>query len=147
MIRTLALLVVPAALAVTGCAQSGVPTTQSTPTAAGPITAAKRERPVVAGRPARVYVFAGFDETTCAPVQMQLAADIPPQKGTVEFRPNQATTITESASGKCVGAQIAGTGVYYTARPDASGSDRFTVSATTASGQGQSKVFDVKIAR
>ncbi|MEO0671535.1 MAG: hypothetical protein AAFZ05_05875 [Pseudomonadota bacterium] len=134
------------ALAVSGCAQSGPTASQTEPGPQSQTVAPKRERPVVVGRPARVYIFAGFDEATCAPVATTVTITTPPQQGTVTFRANQPTTVTQSASGKCIGANITGTGVYYTARKSASGSDRFTVTATTQSGQSQAKSFDVAIA-
>jgi hypothetical protein len=41
---------------------------------------------------------------------------------------------------------VTGTGVYYTARAGASGTDRFAVEAKLASGETNRRVFEVTIA-
>jgi hypothetical protein len=117
--------------------------TPQAPAAAGPT----RGRPVVAGRPARMYIFAGFKEKDCSPVQANLSLAQQPAKGTVEFRPGQTTTIMQSGSGKCIGTKLPGIGVYYTAAEGQTGTDRFVVSATTPTGEVSSKTFDLKIAQ
>lgn len=122
----------------TGSLQAAPPVVQ---TAASPT----RGRPVVAGRPARMYIFAGFKEKDCTPVEATLAVAQQPSKGTVEFKPGQSTTIMQSGSGKCIGAKMQGTGVYYTAAKGQSGPDRFVVSATTPNGQVSTKTFNLKI--
>ncbi|HUS96058.1 MAG TPA: hypothetical protein VMX97_04885, partial [Hyphomicrobiaceae bacterium] len=66
-------------------------------------------------------------------------------KGSVSFKPNQITTVQFSASGKCTGKQLPGTGIYYTARSGETGPDSFTVSAATSSGQPTVKSFQVRI--
>jgi len=90
-----------------------------------------RRSPVVAGRPARVFVMAGFGaqcESLPAPA---VTVTAPPSKGAVSFTPGQETTVTTSASGTCLGRRVTGTGIYYTARADESGPDRFTVRAVS----------------
>lgn len=94
-----------------------------------------------------MYVFAGFKEKTCEPVEANLTLTQKPTQGTVEFRKNQTTTITQSASGKCLGTKMTGTGVYYTANDDAFGPDRFAVEAKTDSGPTSTKTFALKIDR
>lgn len=114
-----------------GCA---APDTSATTTAAGAVpvaeTGAQRKTPVVAGRPARVYIWAGFDEATCAARTPALAVAVPPTNGTVTFKPGQSTKIEHSRSGKCIGQTLPGTGIYYTAKPGATGRDQFSVTAT-----------------
>jgi hypothetical protein len=88
-----------------------------------------RRNPVVAGRPARVFIMAGFDsncQSLAAPV---ITITEPPAKGSVSFEPGQETTVNTSATGTCVGQKVVGTGIYYTARADQSGSDRFSIHA------------------
>ena len=151
--RTILTLASVAVLAA-GCAQTQqLATALSSPTSVNPIATGsvtpaaerKRERPVVAGRPARMYIFAGFKEETCEPVEASLSLTSQPQKGTVEFRAGQMTTITQSASGKCLGTKLPGTAVYYTANAGTLGSDSFTVQATTPTGSPTSKTFALDI--
>ena len=78
--------------------------------------AATRTTPVVAGRPARVFVFAGWDEACTALAAPQVTVTNPPSQGEITFRPGQQTTIAASAGGTCAGRTVAGTGVYYSAR-------------------------------
>lgn len=139
-----------AAASVAACSQMPQLTTGSIFPATAPAPEAapatpKRGRPVVAGRPARMFIFAGFKEKDCSPVEATYALAEQPTKGTVEFRPGQTTTIMQSGSGKCIGSKLPGTGVYYTAAKGQSGPDRFVVQATTASGQVSTKAFDLKI--
>jgi hypothetical protein len=108
--------------------------------------AATRTTPVVPGRPARVFVFAGWDAACAAVAAPQVTVTKAPSQGDITFRPGQQTTIAASASGTCAGKTVAGTGVYYTARPDAAGTDRFAVEARLASGETNRRVFEVTIA-
>ena len=123
-------------LCVSGC--SSTPTPQTDPGSV-PDKAANnrptRSTPVVAERPARMYVWAGFNEKDCTPITPTLAVAQAPTKGEVSFRPNQMTTIQHSSSGKCLGHRLPGTGIYYTARKGQTGLDQFSVTATTKSGQ------------
>lgn len=99
----------------------------------------------MAGRPARVFVFAGFGKH-CEPVpDPQITVSVPPAKGDVSFQPGQETTIMSSIEGTCIGQKARGTGVYYTARTGSSGTDRFTVSARLASGETATRTFEVRI--
>lgn len=102
--------------------------------------------PVVAGRPARVFVFAGWDAACAATAAPQVTITAAPAQGEVSFRPGQQTSIAASAGGTCTGRTVTGTGVYYTARTGASGTDRFAVEATLASGETSRRVFEVTIA-
>jgi hypothetical protein len=108
--------------------------------------AATRTTPVVAGRPARVFVFAGWDAGCAALAAPQVTVTDQPSQGEITFRPGQQTTIAASAGGTCAGRTVAGTGVYYTARPGAAGTDRFAVEARLASGETNRRVFEVTIA-
>jgi hypothetical protein len=115
---------------------SGVPTAD----------AAVRSSPVVPGRPARVFIFAGFGDH-CEPVAApQLTITQAPAKGDVSFVPGQDTVIQASARGTCIGQTAKGTGVYYTARAGQTGTDRFSVSARLASGETAARTFEVRIA-
>jgi hypothetical protein len=107
--------------------------------------AAVRSAPVVPGRRARVFIFAGFG-TKCEPVAApQITITAPPAKGDVTFVPGQETTIQASAQGTCIGQKTQGTGVYYTARAGQKGTDRFSVSAKLASGETSTRTFEVRI--
>src|ERR1700738_388416 len=80
------------------------------------VDAATRSTPVVPGRPARVFIFAGFG-TRCDQVAApKITIAAPPAKGNVSFVPGQETPIQYSAQGTCVGQKATGTGIYYTAR-------------------------------
>lgn len=108
--------------------------------------AAVRSTPVVPGRAARVFIFAGFGkrcETVAAP---QITITQPPAKGDVSFVPGQETTIQQSAQGTCIGQKTKGTGIYYTARAGQQGVDRFSVAAKLASGETATRTFEVRIA-
>ncbi len=108
--------------------------------------AQERGTKVVPERPARVFVMAGFD-TACKsidPVTITITAQ--PSQGQVSLRPGQETTVQYSVSGKCIGARVVGTGIYYTARGDAAGGDTFSVSARLGSGEPVTRTFDVRIA-
>jgi hypothetical protein len=141
-------LVLAALVGVAGC--SGV-TSQGNgaqlPTAAAPTAdAAVRKTPVVPGRPARVFIFAGFGDH-CEPVGApQMSITAAPAKGAVSFKPGQETTIKTSKQGTCIGRKAKGTGVYYTARAGQSGTDRFAVTAKLPSGETATRTFEVRIA-
>lgn len=108
--------------------------------------AATRTTPVVPGRPARVFVFAGWNAACAAVAAPQVTVIRSPSQGDITFRPGQNTTIAASAGGTCAGRTVPGTGVYYTARANASGTDRFIVEARLASGETNRRVFEVTIA-
>ena len=108
--------------------------------------AATRSTPVVPGRASRVFIMAGFG-TNCEPVAAPAITIIDaPKQGDVSFVVGQDTTIAASAQGTCVGQKAKGTGIYYTARADAKGTDRFSVVAQLASGEQSKRTFEVKIA-
>lgn len=109
------------------------------------IDAATRSSPVVIGRPARVFVFAGVGKNCEAMAAPQIAITTPPAKGDVSLRPGQETAITASAQGTCLGQKATGTGIYYTARAGTEGVDRFSVAATLASGEVSTRTFEVRI--
>ena len=120
--------------------------TQTTLAPAPTTDAATRDQPVVAGRPARVFIMAGVGKN-CEPIAAPLiTVDQPPAKGDVTFKPGQDTILTATAQGTCVGAKATGTGIYYTARAGSSGTDRFSISAKLASGEISKRTFEVKIA-
>jgi hypothetical protein len=115
--------------------------TESSPT----LDAATRTAPVVVGRPARVFVFAGWD-TACQPLAApEITILAAPTQGEISFRTGQETTIAASATGTCGGRKVTGTGVYYTARAGAAGTDRFALEARLASGETSSRTFEVRI--
>lgn len=105
-----------------------------------------RSSAIVPGRAARVFIFAGVDPHCASLPEPELILTKPPAKGDVSFRPGQATKLAATASGTCIGSKAVGTGVYYTARSGASGSDSFTVSASLASGETMTRDFHVLIA-
>jgi hypothetical protein len=70
----------------------------------------------------------------------------PPAQGDISLRPGQETTIAASSAGTCGGRSVTGTGVYYTAREGAAGTDRFTVEARLPSGETTRRNFEVTIA-
>ena len=74
-----------------------------------------------------------------------MSVTAPPNKGKVEFREGQQTTVMQSQSGKCIGQRTTGTGVYYTAGKDQAGADQFTISARTSTGQATTKTFNFQI--
>jgi hypothetical protein len=116
-------------------------------TAAGAPTvdAAVRSTPVVPGRRARVFIFAGFG-TKCEPVAApKITITTPPAKGDITFVPGQETTIQSSAQGTCIGQKTQGTGVYYTARAGQKGTDRFALSAKLGTGETADRTFEVRI--
>lgn len=117
--------------------------------AAGPAPtadAAVRSTPVVPGRRARVFIFAGLGDNCERIAAPQVTITAPPSKGDISLEPGQETTIKTSAKGTCIGQTATGTGVYYTARAGATGTDRFAVTARLASGETATRTFEVNIA-
>ena len=109
--------------------------------------AAVRSTPVVPGRRARVFIFAGVGNK-CEPIAApQITITEPPAKGDVSFVPDQETTIQSSAKGTCIGTKTKGTGIYYTARAGQDGTDRFSIAARLASGETATRTFEVRIAK
>jgi hypothetical protein len=132
---------------ITGCSGIGVGGTSPPPADAPQEDAATRASPVVPGRPARVFVFAAFGKNCQALPAPEIAITASPAKGDVSLVPEQETTIQYSAQGTCIGQRTTGTGVYYTAHPNATGTDRFAVEAKLASGEVASRSFEVRIAQ
>ncbi len=132
---------------VTGCSgQSGqTPALQSAGETATN-DAAVRTSPVVAGRRARVFIFAGLGDKCELLAAPQVSVTALPAKGDISFVPDQETTIQASAKGTCLGQKAKGTGVYYTARTGEAGTDRFSVTARLASGETVTRSFEVTIA-
>jgi hypothetical protein len=106
-----------------------------------------RNMGIVPGRPARVFIFAGVDQSCANLPEPELTVTKAPAKGDVTFRPGQSTKLAATASGTCIGTKATGTGVYYTAREGTSGTDRFSVTARLASGETMTRDFDVTIAQ
>ncbi|MCU0953538.1 MAG: hypothetical protein MUC37_02755 [Hyphomicrobium sp.] len=134
-----------AVLLMTACTSSQEPASVATadlPTQ----DAATRTAPVVPGRPARVFVFAGWDNNCAATAAPVVTVTKQPAQGDISLRPGQETTIAASAVGTCAGRSVAGTGVYYTARAGATGTDSFSVEARLASGETSRRNFEVTIA-
>lgn len=116
------------------------------PTSAPPSDVAVRSAPVVPGRRARVFIFAGLGDKCEQLVAPEITITQPPAKGDLAFVPGQQTTIQYSAKGTCIGRTATGTGIYYTARDGTDGTDRFAVTAKLASGETVSRSFQVTIA-
>lgn len=147
--KFLALQLVALCLVVAGCSSNGPASDQAAidpaATAAPTMDAATRSSPVVVGRPARVFVFAGVGKN-CEPVAApQVTVTAQPAKGDVSFKPGQETAIAASAQGTCVGQKSTGTGVYYKARSGSNGTDRFSVQAKLAGGEVSTRTFEVRI--
>jgi hypothetical protein len=124
-------------LAVFGC--SGLPPSDD--------NLAVRSMPVVPGRPARVFIFAGLNEN-CEPIAApQITITAPPTKGGVSFVPGQETAMQYSAKGTCAGRKATGTGIYYTARAGQEGTDRFSIIAKLSNGDTATRTFEVTIAK
>ena len=107
--------------------------------------AATRSEPVVAGRPARVFIFAGLGKSCEAVPPPQVVIVQQPSKGALSLVQNQETTIRTSAEGTCIGHTAKGTAVYFTAREGADGKDRFAVSAKLSGGEEVTRTFEVTI--
>ncbi|MFT3729998.1 MAG: hypothetical protein QM780_01045 [Hyphomicrobium sp.] len=136
------------AASLAGCSGQGAGVAPLQPgTSDAPADVAVRSTPVVPGRRARVFIFAGLGDK-CEPLPAPaITITEPPSKGDVTFVPGQETTIEYSAKGTCLGKKATGTGVYYTAREGAEGKDRFAVSAKLASGETVGRTFEVTIAQ
>ncbi len=147
--RPIATLALIAAL-LAGCSSAGPESPpagqQAATSAAQPTTdAATRASPVVAGRPARVFVMAGVDQA-CKPLPApEITITKPPAKGDVTFKPGQETTLAATAQGTCVGQKSIGTGIYYTARAGSTGTDQFMIEAKLASGEVATRTFELRI--
>ena len=96
-------------------------------------------------RPTRVFIMAAFDDACHSLPAPPIEITEPPKKGTVQFRPGQSTTVAITATGKCKGATVTGTGIYYAARAEASGEDRFTISARSSTGAIATRTFQMFI--
>lgn len=125
-------------------------TTSAKPAAAAkPAVAAAKPtgyvKPVKAAKATRMYVWAGFKEKDCSPVEATMTLAVAPTKGDVSFRPNETITVQQSASGKCVGQRIAGTAIYYTPKAGQEGADQFSVAAATPNGGSATRSFNVEI--
>lgn len=131
-----------------GCSSGGSQVdSASLPGNAPTADAAVRSTPVVPGRRARVFIFAGVGNK-CEPIAApQITITEPPAKGDVSFVPDQETTIQSSAKGTCIGTKTKGTGIYYTARAGQDGTDRFSIAARLASGETATRTFEVRIAK
>jgi len=131
-----------------GCSSGGSQVeSASLPGNAPAADAAVRSTPVVPGRRARVFIFAGVGNK-CEPIAApQITITEPPAKGDVSFVPDQETTIQSSAKGTCIGTKTKGTGIYYTARAGQDGTDRFSIAARLASGETATRTFEVRIAK
>ncbi len=106
-----------------------------------------RSMPVVPGRPARVFIFAGLDKN-CKPIAApRITITEQPAKGDVSFVPDQETTIQYSAKGTCAGRKATGAGIYYTARVEQEGKDQFSIIAKLPSGDTATRTFEVTIAK
>ncbi len=117
------------------------------PANAATVDAATRSSPVVPGRPGRVFIFAGVGKNCEQLPAPEIAITAPPLKGDVTFQPGQDTTIAASALGTCIGTKAKGTGVYYTAKTGTSGTDTFSVTAKTSTGESMTRTFQVTIAQ
>lgn len=142
LLRAVAVLILPLICSCTASPDQSTVATVDQPTQ----DAATRTAPVVPGRPARVFVFAGWDSNCAATAAPSVTVIKPPAQGDISLRPGQETTITASAAGTCAGRSVAGTGVYYTAREGATGTDRFSIEARLASGETSRRNFEVNIA-
>lgn len=102
-------------------------------------------KPVTTAKATRMFVWAGFKEKDCSPVEATMTLAAAPTKGDVSFRANETITVQQSASGKCVGQRIAGTAIYYTPKAGQAGPDQFTVAAATPNGGSATRSFKVEI--
>ena len=135
-----------------GCSSAGpenLPAvTQPAASEAAPTAdAATRASPVVAGRPGRVFIFAGVGKKCEQLPAPEITITAPPSKGDVTFQPGQDTTIAASSLGTCIGTKAKGTGIYYTAKAGTSGTDTFSVTAKTSTGETMTRTFQVTIAQ
>ncbi len=96
---------------------------------------------VTPGASSRVFIMAAFDDACQSMKAPVIEITQTPRKGSVEFREGQSTTVQYSVSGKCQGARVTGTGIYYIARADALGEDTFSISARLATGEVATRTF------
>ena len=133
-------------LGLVGC--SSVPTSPISTSAlpAPTATAGKTPTPVHISKATQMYVWAGFKEN-CHALAPTLGLSQTPAKGDVSFQPNQSITVQHSSSGKCIGqnTQSQYRNLLHTAKPGQSGTDSFTVTASTPSGQTITRSFTVNI--
>jgi hypothetical protein len=97
------------------------------------------------GGTTRVYIMAAFGDTCEATGTPSIDVMSPPAQGSVTLRPGQTTTIASSLSGKCIGAKVQGTGIYYVAGPTAAGRDTFSIRARLVTGEVINKTFVLRI--
>ena len=97
------------------------------------------------GDATRVFVMAGFTPDCAFKGYPDMQLDHAPGKGQVVFKTGDATTIQYSLSGKCVGAQVQGTGIYYTPASGQSGADTFTVTGRLGTNEPATRTFSVII--
>jgi hypothetical protein len=104
-----------------------------------------RTTPVVAGRPARVFIMAAVGKQCEQLAPPEITITQQPTKGDVSFTPGQDTTIVTSAQGTCIGTKTKGMGIYYTARAGQTGGDTFAIEAKLATGEVSKRSFTVTI--
>ena len=97
------------------------------------------------GASTRVFVMAAFDKDCRSLPAPKIDITQAPAKGSVSFREKQTTTVQFSQGGTCNNARVEGTGIYYTARPDASGADTFSISARLGAGEPATRTFKLFI--
>ena len=98
------------------------------------------------GASTRVWIMAAWDDN-CRPLPApKIEITAKPGKGTVSLQEGQSTTIRSSRSGTCSGVKVPGTGIYYTANPDADGPDSFSIEARLPSGEATNRSFNMSIA-
>ena len=97
------------------------------------------------GGTTRVYIMAAFNDRCETSGTAEIELTVPPAKGSMALRPGQSTTVANSGTGKCLGARVQGTGIYYTARADAAGADSFTIRAKLPTGETAERTFSLRI--
>ncbi len=95
----------------------------------------------VPDQPTRVFIMAAFGDDCQSLPEPAIEITSPPKKGEIQFRRGQSTLVQFSNSGKCSGARVTGTGIYYVARTDTAGEDSFTITARSAAGQVSTRTF------
>lgn len=128
-----------------GCSSTPPSETGSTVQSSQADAPLSRRTPVVAERPARMYIWAGFDPSDCSVITPKLTVKEPPSKGRITFRHNQMTKIQQSSSGACIGQNVYGTGIYYTARKGQTGPDQFSITASTPGDPPVTRTFTLTI--
>ena len=112
---------------------------------ANPSFAAGKGTRVKPGESSRVFVMAGFTPECAFKGFPDMQLDAQPAKGQVQFKTGEATTIQYSLSGKCIGTQVQGTGIYYTPVAGQTGEDTFTVTGRLGTGEPATRTFSVII--